>query len=154
MRPAILASLAAMVLTALPAYADDAIPGKIVLARASGSAIIIYDATSEVASVVHDKVVDAQANDRLERDAFRVLAQEAPNLSAASSVTVRVTYAETGDVSPVYGSPTFAGIERYAVLTCSGADVKSDRDAFKEKAATAAFPGWLKFEVVGKLPPR
>ena len=78
----------------------------------------MWDASPVVASIVKNRLSDADANALLERDASRVLATMAPNFGGETrSVTVRVIYSKTGDVSPVYGTPTFAGIERYATLT-------------------------------------
>jgi hypothetical protein len=104
---------------------------------------------------VKNNVPDVAANDRLERDALDEIVLEGPALSNLKSVVVRVVYMKTGDVSPVYGSPTFAGVERFATLTMSAADLKSDRDKWKEAAGgTGALPGWLAFSIVGQLPPR
>jgi hypothetical protein len=140
---------------AVPATADDAVPGHAVLARASEDALVLWDASTVVATIVRSKMSDADANALLERDAARVLATIAPNVDkGAKSVTVRVIYSMTGDVSPVYGTPTFAGIERYATLTVTGPDVRSDRDRWKELDAKAALPAWFAYKIVGKLPPR
>jgi hypothetical protein len=141
-------ALCALVLGAAP-------PGHAVLARATGEALILWDATPVVASIVRDKLSDAAANALLERDAAGVLAEMAPNVDrAATSVTVRVLYAETGAVSPVYGTPTFAGVERYASLTVSGTDARSDRDRWRQLGPSAPLPRWLAFKVTGLLPPR
>jgi len=142
-------------LAPVTARADDAIPGKIVVARTTGSAIVLYDASAEVAAIVKDRVPDATANDRLERAALRVLAKETTLLGSASAVTIRITYTLTGDVSPVYGSATFAGIERYANVTMPIGNVKLDRGKWREAASGyGALPGGITFEIVGKLPPR
>ena len=148
-------TVAALLGTLIPVLADDAPPGKVVIARASGDATVLYDATPEVAAIVRDKLSDDAANARLQRDALRVLAKVAPELTDAQTITVRITYAQSGDVSPVYGTPTFAGVERYANLKSPAADAKSDRDKWKEGlAGTAPPPAWITFTVVGKLPPR
>jgi len=131
------------------------VPGHAILARAEGSALVIWDSTTEVADIVKDKLDDATAKSRLERDALDEAAIEAPKLTNATSITVRVVYTKSGDVSPVYGSPTFEGVERYATLTMSMNDVKNDRDKWKEAVAgTAALPSWINFSVSGDLPPR
>ena len=134
--------------------AEPAVPGHIVLARTEADALVIWEATPEVAAIVSGKLSDADANARLERDALRVLGQEAPKLASARTITVRVIYSKTGDVSPVYGTPTFAGVERYATVTISGADASSDRDKWKELADGATPPAWVRFDIVGTLPPR
>jgi hypothetical protein len=130
------------------------VPGHVVLARTEGDALLIWDSTVEVAAIVSGKLSDADANARLERDALRVLAAEQPKITNAKSITVRVVYSKTGDVSAVYGSPTFAGVERYATVKIDGADASSDRDKWKELADNATPPAWVKFDVIGELPPR
>ncbi len=137
------------------AAAEDTVPGHAVLARASEEALILWDATPVVATIVKSKLGDADANALLERDASRVLATMAPNIDkAAKTVTVRVVYSMTGEVSPIYGTPTFAGIERYATLTLGGADFRSDRDRWKELDAKSALPSWFAYKIIGRLPPR
>jgi hypothetical protein len=151
---AAVAALAAFFVPGTAATATPEVPGHVVLARAEGDALLIWDSTAEVAAIVSDKLSDAAANARLERDALRVLAAEQSKVTSAKSITVRVVFSKTGDVSPVYGSPTFAGIERYATLKIDAADVSSDRDKWKELADDATPPAWVKFDVVGELPPR
>ena len=130
-------------------------PGHVVVARVSEDALIIWDASPEVAMIVSNKVANDAANDQLERDALRVLAQALPKLEkSAKTVTVRVVYNKTGDVSPVYGAPTFAGVERYATLALSYKDAAGDRQKWKELDAKHAVPAWIEFKVIGQLPPR
>jgi hypothetical protein len=66
---------------------------------------------------------------------------------------VRVIYSKTGEVSPVYGTPTFADVERFATLTMKAEDAASDRDKWRE-LGDGAPPAWVQFDVVGELPPR
>jgi hypothetical protein len=131
------------------------VPGHVVLARTEEDALAIWDSTPEVAAIVNDKVSDADAKARLELDALRVLAQVQPKISSnAKTITIRVIYSKSGEVSKVYGTPTFAGVERYANLKVKAADAASDRDKWKELGDKAAPPAWVDFEVVGELPPR
>lgn len=136
------------------AAATPDVPGRVVLARAEGDALLIWDSTAEVAAIVSGKLSDADANARLEHDALRVLAAEQAKITSAKTITVRVVFSKTGDVSPVYGSPTFAGVERYATVEIQGADASSDRDKWKELPDNATPPAWVKFDVLGELPPR
>jgi hypothetical protein len=131
------------------------VPGHVIVARAEGDALVIWDATAEVTEIVKDKLDDDAAKDRLKRDALEEVTLEESKLSNLTSISVRVIYTKTGDVSPVYGSPTFAGVERYAVLKMSAADVKSDRGQWKEAVAGAGtVPSWAAFTILGSLPPR
>ncbi len=139
-----------------PVLAEEpAIPGHVVVARVSDDALIIWDASPEIAAIVTNKTADDAANAQLERDALRVLAQNVSRLEkSAKSVTVRVIYNKTGAVSPVYGAPTFAGVERYATLEASYKDAAADRDKWKELDPKHAVPSWIAFKVIGRLPPR
>ena len=148
------ATLALAVAPGAPAAADDAVPGHAIVARTAPDALVIWDATADVTSIVKDKVSDTDAASRLERDALRVLASTADRLKRAKTVTVRVIYNKTGDVSPVYGSPTFAGVERFANLTVDAADVSGDKDKWRDLSDKAPVPAWVAFKIVGSLPPR
>ena len=150
----ILAILAALAGPSL-AVADSGPPGKVIVARTDGNATLIYNASPEVAAIVTSKASDADANDRLKRDALQALASKLPLLQKAKSVTVRVIYDKVGAVSPTYGSLTFSGVERYANLTMNIADAKSNRDRWKDAASSQQpLPAWIDFAVVGELPQR
>jgi len=150
----VLAILTALATSSLAA-ADSAPPGKVIVARTDGNAMLIYNASGEVASIVTSKTSDADANDRLERDALQALASKLPLLQSAKNVTVRVIYDKVGSVSPTYGSLTYAGVERYANLTMNIADAKTNRDRWKDAASShAPLPSWISFQVVGELPQR
>jgi hypothetical protein len=150
----LIASIA--LLAPIAASADEAaVPGHFVLARASEDALVLFDASPEVAAIVSNKTPDADANDALERDALKVLALMLPKLEKSTkSVTVRLTYNKSGAVSPVYGAPTFAGVERYALLEVTYKDAAVDRDKWKELDPKHAVPPWISFKVIGQLPPR
>lgn len=150
-----LALVAAGCVAAATAALADEVPGHAVLAKPAGDALVIWDASPVVASIVKSKTNDADANDLLERDAAHVLASMAPDVDkSAKTITVRVIYSKTGAVSPVYGTPTFMGIERYATLTVPAGDAQTDRDKWKELDSKAPVPGWFAFKVTGLLPPR
>jgi hypothetical protein len=139
-----------------PALAEGSKPaGNVIVARPAGNALLIWDASADVAAIVANKNSDADAKTLLERDAARVLASSLSKIDAsASSVAVRVIYNKTGAVSPLYGSATFAGVERYATLHMAGKDAQSDRDRWREVPDGGPLPGWLAFDVTGELPER
>jgi hypothetical protein len=152
-------ALAVVLAVGIPlAASGDALSSKPVIARLGPDALVLWDATTVVAQIVSDKATDADANVRLEHGALAALAETAPSLADAKTITVRVIYAKTGAVSPVYGAATFAGVERYATLEISGADARSDAGKWKEAAAAAGpaglFPKSVTFTVTGVLPPR
>jgi hypothetical protein len=149
-------SIFALASLASPARAEEtAVPGHVVVARVSDDALIIWDSSPEIAAIVTNKIADEAANNQLERDALKVLAQSLSKLEkTAKTVTVRVIYNKTGAVSPIYGAPTFAGVERYATLEVPYKFAASDRDKWKELDAKHAVPSWVTFKVIGQLPPR
>ncbi|HZO95348.1 MAG TPA: hypothetical protein VFB22_16490 [Candidatus Baltobacteraceae bacterium] len=152
---ALLAACACAILAAAPAGADTAVPGNAILARSAGDALVIWDASPVVASIVHSKMSDADANALLEHDAADVLSKMWPNVEkSAKTLTVRIVYSKTGAVSPVYGTPTFMGIERYATLTAKSTDVKAHGAAWPANDPKTPLPAWLEYKIVGLLPPR
>jgi hypothetical protein len=152
---AFLLALASTVNPSGPLFADADVPGHVVLAKPGGDAVIIWDATPVIVTIVNEKANDEAANALLERDALRDVAKLAKALSSdAKSVTLRVTYQKIGAVNPAYGAQTFAGVERYALLTMDGSDVRSDRDKWMELADKSPLPSWVHFSIAGQLPPR
>ena len=152
----LLAALALAICSTYVAQADSE-SDRPVIARAGADALVLWDASTLVAQIVSDKASDADANARLANGALKALVQVAPRLDRAKSITVRVVYARTGAVSPVYGAATFAGVERYATLEISGSDAKADTGKWKEAAAggsTSVLPKSVTFTITGKLPPR
>jgi hypothetical protein len=150
----LLAFAAAALVPARIAAADD-VPGHVVLAKPGGDAIMIWDATPVIVTIVAAKLSDEAANALLERDALRDVAKLAKSLDPdAKTVALRVTYQKIGAVNPAYGAQTFSGVERYALVTMSGADVRGDRDRWMELSDTASPPAWIRFSVTGQLPPR
>lgn len=140
----------------LPANAaDDATTlGHVITARATGDALLIWDASDSVTKIVTMKIPDSEANAKLERNALHLLASKAADLKGTTTISLRIVYNKTGDVSPVYGSATFAGVERYALLSIRSADLISDRDKWRELDEKAAIPPWIGFKILGTLPPR
>lgn len=143
-------------LAAAPAASDGAPPaGHVIVARTEGDALLIWDASNDVAAIVTDKAADDVANARLQRDGLRVLAASLNKLErSAKTVTLRIIFERTGAVSPVYGAPTLADVERYATLTAPASDLFGDRDKWRELTPGKPLPRWFTFAVIGRLPPR
>jgi len=158
---AIALGIVAMSLAGWPAraIADQAdIPGHVVLAKAGAkpetSALIIWDATPLVVTIVNQNMTDADANALLEHDAVHDLAKTLKSLSPdATTVTMRVTYQKIGALNPEYGAPTFEGVERYALITANVRDLRGDRDKWMESPDTKPIPAWLSYSITGSLPP-
>jgi len=148
-------AVAAIVVSAAAPAQADPVPGHVIVARTQGAALLIWDATAEIAAITAAKLSNDDANARIERDALRVLAASLGAVKNSKTVTVRVLYARTGDVSPVYGTPTFAGIERYANLTVDTRAAAADKDKWEEERdPKVAPPAWIAYKILGQLPPR
>ena len=157
MKPCI--GLAAFVMSTIaclaPTSAADAVPGRVMLAEASGDALIIWNASPVVAAIVRSKISDAQADDMLAHDAARVLITMLPNIDRHSrTVTVRLIYDKSGAVSAAYGGAVFGGFERYALLTAPASYAVSDKDRWRELKTSQGLPSWFSYKVIGRLPPR
>ncbi len=126
----------------------------VVTVRASGAALLIYDATPDVRSILQAKLSDADANARLAHDAVLAVAASKSVLHDVTSLTVRVVYTKLGEFNPEYNAVAFAGVERYALLTISGSDYKANRDKLASIPDGSPLPAWLQFKVIGRLPPR
>ena len=151
----LVAALALALPAALPlaAPAQDAVPGGVSVARTTEDALIIWDASSEVAGFVTNKTPDEQANAELRHDALRVAAANISKLEkSAKTVTVRVIYNKTGPYSQVYKADTFGGVVRYATLEFPYKEAATDKDHWKSLDAKSQLPSWMKFTVLDKLP--
>ena len=147
--------LATVLATGTLGLAETTIPGKFVVARTDGSALIIWDCAPVVEQIVKEKLTDADANTLLQRDALLILEKTAPQFGAATSVRVRLVYSKTGAMNPAYGAATFAGIERYAEMNMPIKNLRADKDRWKEAAAgTGPLPAFTSLTVKGALPPR
>ena len=152
-------SLAAALACCTPIALADAPPtprpvtGTVVMARsANGSTLFIWEATPFVAQLVTDKLLGDDGLHALEATAILALAEKAKKASTPA-VVLRVTYARTGAVSPVYGTPTFEGVERVVTLSAQRATLEKNADAWSSAFATGATPRGVTVEVTGKLPP-
>jgi hypothetical protein len=126
-----------------------------VVARSSNDALVIWDATGDVGEIVQAKLDDVRANARLEHDALRALAAKMPLLDKSSrSVNVRVVYGDISALNSEYGSPTFASVNRYALVKLDPKDAFGNRDHWMTLPAGAPIPGWIRFTQLGRLPPR
>lgn len=129
--------------------------GHVIVVRPSGDALVIWDATSQVIDIVHDKVADKDANDRLERDGLKALSSKMSSLNKSSrQLTLRVVYKKTAAVNSEYGTPTLEGVEKYATIDLDAKDAFGDRDGWTKLSPHASLPSWIKFNVIGQLPPR
>ena len=126
----------------------------VVIANVGPAAVLIWNASPFVAQLVANRVPDAAANDRLEHAALRAIATDVRLLTRAKTITVRILYDKTGDVSPIYGSATFAGVERYANYSFPAPLARANANRWKSLRDADALPPWGALRVIGTLPPR
>ena len=131
--------------------AESAETGTVVVAKASGAAIVIWDATPFVAQLVSQKNSGDEGLKVMKSRALVILINKARNLNNAQSITINATYTKSGEVSPVYGSATFAGVERVFSIMASREDLL--RLSRESHAASEAVPSNFKLIVSGRLPP-
>jgi len=133
--------------------AADLPAGTVVLAKSTPDALLMWDSSPVLAKLVGDKVGEARALATLESDAMLIATERSAGLSSAKTVTVRVIYAMTGAVSPVYNTATFAGVEKLLTIEGTPADLKKNGASYAAQLAQGTVPAAVKVEITGKLPP-
>lgn len=129
------------------------VTGPVIVARESaGEARLIWDATAYVTQLVSEKIGGERGLHALEATALRALAEKGKTL-AATTLTLSVTYAKSGAVSPVYGSATFAGFEPVVTIAVKRAALAQHAAAWSEQLANGTVPRGLTVSVTGQLPP-
>ncbi|HET9393759.1 MAG TPA: hypothetical protein VFO29_09625 [Candidatus Rubrimentiphilum sp.] len=128
--------------------------GNVIEARSNAATtLFLWDATPYVTSLVHDRNVGNAGLHALEAAAVRSLASHARS-SRAKAVTLRVLYQKTGAVSPVYGNPTFAGVEVVLSIHADRKTLQKNAVAWETALAQGTVPKGLLLQVLGKLPPQ
>jgi hypothetical protein len=128
-------------------------PGAAVLARGGADALVIWDASGEIAGLIGNKSSAETIMRRVESDAALVLGDRSKSLSSgAKMITVRVVYQRTGAISPAYQTATFQGIENLVSVKApvSSALVRSDKWA--DELRNGKIPDEVTVTVSGKLP--
>lgn len=129
------------------------ISGALVVAQTNpAGARLIWDATSYVTELVTEKTGGEQGMRAIEATALLALADKSKTLSGAT-LTLSVTYAKTGAVSPVYGSATFAGFEPLLTIVVKRALLAAHAAAWSAQLANGTIPRGVTVSVTGKLPP-
>jgi hypothetical protein len=146
---------AIVLLSAALALAEPVRPlnGPVIVARESaGDARLIWDATAYVTQLVSEKIGGERGLHALEATALRALAEKGKSLPA-TTLTLSVTYAKTGAVSPVYGSATFAGFEPVVTIVAKRAALARHAAAWSAQLANGTVPPGVTVSVTGQLPP-
>lgn len=143
-----------MLFVALAAFGAQLPQGTIVVAKTQGNGIVIWDITPSVAGIVSASTSpDATVKD-LEVDAASILLDRLSQMSAASTVEVRVLYQMTGETSPIYRNNTFGGLEKVLTVTASVEEATRNKTAWAAQLAKNTLPAGMTVTVVGKLPPK
>lgn len=124
------------------------------MARTLGNAMILWDLTPAIASIVAQPNGDATKLATIEVAAAKVLLDRLRDVPAASRVTVRVIYQKTGEVSPVYRTATFLGVEKVLDVTAVRASAAGDKIAWEAQLAKGQLPTGITVDVTGALPPK
>ena len=129
------------------------ISGALVVAQTNpAGARLIWDATSYVTDLVTQKMGGDPGMRAIEATALLALADKSKSLSA-TTLTLSVTYAKTGAVSPVYGSATFAGFEPVVTIVAKRAALNQHAAAWSAQLANGTVPRGVTVSVTGQLPP-
>jgi hypothetical protein len=144
-------------LLAAAAFAEQVeirpLTGAMIVTRTTpADATLMWDATRYVTVLVNDKLTDERGMRAIEATALRALAEKGKTLTA-SSLTLKVTYARTGAVSPLYRSVTFAGFEPVMTIAAKNADLAKHAGAWSEQLASGVVPTGVTVSITGKLPP-
>lgn len=146
-------ALVLILLCAPSAARADTLPkGTVVLAKTSPDALLIWDASPELADMIAAKQPDDQILKTLEADALTILAERAKSLSSGN-IALRVVYQRSGAVSPAYGAPTFAGVERLFIMEAKRTDVAPQESAWRSALQSGSTAHGLTVTMTGKLPP-
>jgi hypothetical protein len=157
-RPSVAVLVALLALVPLAVIADDTpafrpVSGAVIMAKAtSASTLFIWDATPYVTQLVADKMLGDDGLHALEASAIQALAGKAKKATTVA-LTLRVLYTKTGAVSPVYGAPTFAGIERVLTISVERTALAKDADAWSTSLGKGTTPDGVKIDISGQLPP-
>jgi hypothetical protein len=129
------------------------VSGAVIVTRTTpAEAGLLWDATPYVTQLVSENITDERGMRAIEATAVRALAEKGKSL-AAPALTLKVTYARTGAVSPVYRSVTFAGFEPVVTIGAKRAALAKHADAWSIQLANGTIPKELHVSVTGKLPP-
>jgi hypothetical protein len=137
-----------------PALADTVRPlaGNVIMARGGSTPLYVWNATPYVAQLVTDKLLGDPGLHALEATAVTALADKAKS-ATADTLSMRVVYEKTGAVSPIYGTPTMAGVETVVTLTAERKSLIASGAAWATQVGGGTTPAGLTLAVSGALPP-
>jgi hypothetical protein len=129
------------------------VSGAVIVTRTTpAEAGVLWDATPYVTQLVSEQLTDERGMRAVEATALRALAEKSKSL-AAPALTLKVSYARTGAVSPVYRSVTFAGFEPLVTIAVKRTALAQHAGAWSAQLASGTIPKGVRITVTGKLPP-
>jgi hypothetical protein len=132
--------------------AEDGPKGTVIMAKAAPKALLIWNASPAVADLVTGNQLGDDGLRELESDGVGILANRASSLKA-TRMELRIIYEQSGAVSPVYGTATFAGYEHVLTLVAARADIERNAEEWMKEISGGTAPRGLDIVVTGKLPP-
>lgn len=127
-------------------------PGGVVVARTSGDAVLIWDASSVVADLHDRKVPNDEALRQVEYHAAQLLIANAPTLKAARTVTLQVVYPRKPEFNPQYNADVLTSVERLMSLEATK-DALRGQHGWLEDIRAGTAPQGLTITITGQLPP-
>jgi hypothetical protein len=126
--------------------------GNVIMARAGTSPLFVWNATPYVVQLGSDKMLGVPGLRALEATALSVLADKSQSLTA-TNVGIRVVYEKTGDVSPLYRTTTFEGLEEVFTITVDRKTLLKSQQSLVTAVQGGKPAQGLKIDVSGALPP-
>jgi len=126
---------------------------QVIVAKASGDAVLIWDASSTITEILRRKVPPALAMRSIEAQAADLLALRGPALKSAKSISLRVVYPRKPEFNPQYGNEVAATVERLMTLKASPATLVHDGKTWSAMIQKGGSPRGLDIMVTGTLPP-
>lgn len=126
--------------------------GSTIVSKAFPDAQVIWQATPEVAHLVAAKVPSADALLALENDALLIMESKKASIDPrATSVSVKVIYAQTGNLTIVHDAEVFEGFEDLLTIKATSAALDQSESWDKELAAHR-LPAGVSVQLTGVLP--
>jgi len=134
--------------------APSAAADQVIVAKANGDAILIWDAGSAVANILRDKIPTDAAMRTIESQAANLLFLKGSQLPNASSISLRVVYPRKPELNPQYGVELSTTVERLMTLRTTSASLAQSGKKWAVTIGAGGSPPDLTVTITGKLPPQ
>jgi len=132
--------------------APSAAADQVIVAKANGDAILIWDAGSVVANILRDKTPIDAAMRSIESQAANLLFLKGSQLPNASSISLRVVYPRKPEFNPQYGVELSTTVERLMSLKTTPALLTQNGKTWAATINEGRSPRDLTVTVTGQLP--